>query len=179
MIDARNYSASETLRNGMVVTVRAIRPDDRDRVDSAFQGLERESVYTRLFRYKDELTEEDLKKITEVDFEDVVALVVTKGEGEDETILGGGRYIAYNTPGGLRKAEVAFIVEEDYHGLGIASRILRHLIGIARDKSIAAFEADVLPENKAMLKVFAKSGLPMKQKPVEDVVHVTLTLTGE
>lgn len=179
MIDARHYNVSETLKNGMAVTIRAIRPDDRDRIVNAFGNLERESVYTRFFRYKDELSEKDLKSITEVDFENVVALVVTKGEGDDETIIGGGRYIAYNAPGGLRNAEVAFIVEEDYHGLGIASRIMRHLTGIARDNGIAAFEADVLPENKGMLKVFAKSGLPIKETRVEDVVHVALALTGD
>jgi len=178
MIDARNYNVSETLKNGTVVTVRAIRPDDRDRVAGAFSNLERESVYTRLFRYKETLTEEDLKGITDVDFENVVALVMTKGEGADETIIGGGRYFAFSAPGGLRNAEVAFIVEEDYHGLGIAGRIMGHLTGIARDKGIAAFEADVLPGNKAMLKVFAKSGLPVKETRDDDVVHVTIPLAG-
>ncbi len=178
MIDARNYSASETLRNGMAVTIRAVRPNDKDKVVIGFQGLDRESVYTRLFRYKDELTEKDLKAITEVDFENVVALVVTKGERNNEEIIGGGRYVAYNAPDGLRKAEVAFTVEEDYHGLGIASRILKHLTGIAHAKGVTAFEADVLPENKAMLKVFAKSGLTVKETRVEDVVHVTMPLAG-
>jgi RimJ/RimL family protein N-acetyltransferase len=178
MGNLRDYRAVEQLKNGLAVTIRAIRTDDRDRIVNAFGNLERESVYTRLFRYKDELTEKDLKSITEVDFENVVALVVTKGEGDDETIIGGGRYMAYNAPGGLRNAEVAFIVEEDYHGLGIASRILSHLTAIGRSNGIAAFEADVLTGNKGMLRVFAKSGLPMKQKPVEDVMHVTLSLTG-
>lgn len=178
MVDARNYNVSETLKNGTVVTVRAIRPDDRERVAGAFGNLERESVYTRLFRYKDALTEADIKGITDVDFENVVALVMTKGQGEDETIIGGGRYFAYNAPGGLRNAEVAFIVEEDYHGLGIAGKILGHLTGIARNKGIAAFEADVLPGNKAMLRVFAKSGLPVKETREDDLVHVTMALAG-
>lgn len=176
MGDLRDYHAVEQLKNGLTVTVRAIRPDDKDRATEAFRNLERESIYTRFFGFKNELTQADLKAATEVDFENVVALVVTNTEGQVETIIGSGRYIAGDAPGGRRNAEVAFIVEEDYHSLGIASRILRHLTEIARDKGIAAFEADVLSENKAMIAVFARCGLPMKQSQEGGVVHVALEL---
>lgn len=178
MIDARNYNAKETLKNGIVVTIRAVRPDDKDGIAEAFRNLDRESVYTRFFRYKNALTDEELRSAAEVDFEDIVALVVTKESGKEETIIAGGRYIAFDVPGAERHAEVAFTVEEDYQGLGIATRILRHLIGIARDKGISAFEADVLSENKGMLTVFAKSGLPMKQAYDGDTIHMTLSLAG-
>jgi RimJ/RimL family protein N-acetyltransferase len=69
-------------------------------------------------------------------------------------------------------------VEEDYHGQGIASRILGHLVRIAREKGVSQFEADVLPGNKAMLAVFARSGLPMKKNLEADAFHVSLSLTG-
>jgi RimJ/RimL family protein N-acetyltransferase len=83
----------------------------------------------------------------------------------------------YDPPNDLRSAEIAFTVEEDYQGQGIASSILRHLIHIAREKGVSRFEADVLAENIAMLAVFARSGLPMKKSLEEGVVHVTLSLT--
>ncbi len=178
MGDLRNYHAVEQIKNGMTVTVRAIRPEDKDRVLDFFRNLEGESIYTRLFTAKGELTEKDLKWATEVDFEKAMALVVTKSEGQTETIMGGGRYVTYDAPGGQHRAELAFMVEEDYHGLGIASRILRHLIGIARDRGIAMFEAEVLAGNKAMLNVFARSGLPMKQSLDGKVIHITLELGG-
>jgi GNAT superfamily N-acetyltransferase len=171
-----DYFAVEQLKNGMAVTFRAIKPDDKDRLNDAFRNLEKESVYTRFFTARGELSEKDLKWATEVDFEKAMALVVTKSEGETEIIIGGGRYIAYDAPGGLRNAEIAFLVEEDYHGLGIASRILKHLIGIARDRGIAILEAEVLAGNKAMLNVLARSGLPMKQGLEGKVVHVALEL---
>ena len=179
MIDARNYNVKETLKNGIVVTIRAVRPDDKHGIAEAFRNLDRESVYTRFFTYKNELTGEELRRATEVDFEDIVALVVTKESGKEETIIAAGRYIAFDVPGAERHAEVAFTVEEDYQGLGIATRILRHLTGIARDKGISAFEADVLAENKGMLTVFSKSSLPMKQAYDGDTIHVTLSLAGD
>ena len=87
--------------------------------------------------------------------------------------------MAFNDAGAQRSAEVAFVVEEDYQGLGIASMTLRHLAGIARDKGIAQFHAEVLRENGGMLAVFKRSGFPMKQESAEGVVHVTLSLRGE
>lgn len=71
------------------------------------------------------------------------------------------------------------MVEENYHGLGIASNILRHLAVLARQKGITQFRAEVLPENKGMLKVFSRSGFQHKQEYSEGVMHVTLTLEGQ
>ncbi|MEN8751207.1 MAG: hypothetical protein AB1Z18_00390, partial [Desulfobacterales bacterium] len=61
---------------------------------------------------------------------------------------------------------------------GIASHLLRHLGHIAQAKGVSQFEAEVLPENKAMLTVFSRSGLPMKKKPEGGTMHVTLSLAG-
>jgi len=176
MIDASSFEGIETLKNGVTVGIRAIRPADRAGIVEAFGKLDPESVYTRFFRAKDSLEDQELKAATEVDFENVVALVVTIESGGKEIIIGGGRYMAFGLPN-ERSAEIAFVVEEDYHGLGIAGRLLKHLAGIARQKGVSQFEAEVLPQNKAMLAVFLRSGLPMKQTQAEGVIHVTLSLT--
>jgi len=106
------------------------------------------------------LTEEELKSATELDFESAVALVVTTGEGEHETIIGAGRYAVIDETGKSGSAEVAFTVEEDYHRQGIARILLQHLASIAREKGLSRFVAEVLPENRGMLTVFSRSGLP-------------------
>jgi RimJ/RimL family protein N-acetyltransferase len=121
------------------------------------------------------LSDQELKKATEVDFENIVALVVTIESGDREVIIGGGRYVDLNCSD-MRSAEVAFLVEEDYHGLGIAGRILKHLAHIGREKGVGRFEAEVLPQNRAMLAVFSRSGLSMTQKQGEGIVHVMLAL---
>ena len=180
MIDAKNYSMSGTLKNGTAVTIRAIRPDDRDRVVEAFRNLDPESIYTRLFRYKNELTDAELKTITDVDFQNTVALVVTVSAAQgEETIIGSGRYVLYDPPNDLHSAEIAFTVEEDYQGQGIAGTILRHLIRIAQENGVLQFEAEVLPQNKAMLNVLARSGLPLKQSYEDGVLHATLSLAAD
>jgi GNAT superfamily N-acetyltransferase len=176
MMDAAEYEALETLKNGTLAKIRAIRSDDKKRLSQAFRNLESESVYKRFFSYKKDLTDRELKLATEVDFENEVALVVTVGEGDTETIIGGARYAAFGAPGAERKAEVAFAVEEDYQGQGIAGRLLRHLVSIARRKGVAQFEAEVLAGNKGMLTVFTRSGLPMKHSVSDGTAHVVLSL---
>lgn len=133
----------------------------------------------RLFSYRTEVTEAALDRIVGIDPAREAALVVTLGTGDDEKVIGSGRYIASAAGGEGRTAEVAFIVEEDYHGLGIAGRLLRHLADIAHAEGIAAFEADVLAENSSMLSVFARSGLPMDKHRDGGTVHVTLSLKAD
>jgi GNAT superfamily N-acetyltransferase len=107
-----------------------------------------------------------------------VMLVVTVGAGDQEIVVASGRFVGGADDGAARSGEIAFMVEEDYHGQGIAGRLLHHLADVARSKGVAAFEAEVLGENKAMLAVFARSGLPMRQRRDGGVVHVTLSLVG-
>ena len=177
MQDAAKYDKVETLKNGVAVRIRAITPDDKDRLLQAFHNLEAESVYTRFFHSKKSLTDAELKAATEIDFEKTVALVATVGEGDDEVIIGTGRYISFGDARPLPSAEVAFVVEEDYHGQGLAGRLLRHLAAIGREKGLARFEAEVLSENKAMLTVFERGGLPMKKAFDGGNLHLTLSLS--
>ena len=171
-----DFCVCETLRNGLAVTVRALKPGDRDKIERAVRGLEPESIYTRLFTYRMELTEAGLERIMRFDPDREVVLIVTIGQGERETVIGSGRYVLVPAENSVRSAEVAFMVEEDYHGQGIAGRLLRHLATVARSQGIARFEASVLPTNKAMLSVFARSGLPMEKRIVDGEAHVTLAL---
>ncbi|CFX59506.1 GCN5-related N-acetyltransferase [Candidatus Filomicrobium marinum] len=175
-MDVRSYSAADALKDGTLVIVRAIRHDDRASVLATFKSLDRESVYTRLFTYKKELTEAELKQFTEVDFENVVALVVTIQSGEGGRLIGGGRYYVDAASPAPRSAELAFVTADDWHGRGIASLVLRHLARIARDQGIETFEAEVLAQNRAMLAVFGRSGLKVIQRRDGNTVHVTLLL---
>jgi RimJ/RimL family protein N-acetyltransferase len=179
MIDARNYSAQETLKNGLQVTIRAIRPEDRDALIAAIKELEERTVYLRFFGPKKEFSHRELTEATDVDFVRTVALVTCLQDSAGEKIIGAGRYIAFGSADPPDRAEVAFTVEEDYHGLGIAGKMLRHLAVIAKQKGVAQFHAEVLPQNKGMLAVFTRSGFPVKQEFEEGLAHVILSLEGD
>ena len=154
------------------MTIRAVRPDDKERIVKAFQGLERGSVYLRFFSYKKELSEQELRRVTGGDGASEAVLVATVGSGNREIIVGLGGYVRSGAA-----ADIAFAVEEDFQGRGIASRLLRQLAAIARANGITQFEADVLAENTPMLAVLRNSGLRMRTSQGQGVVHATLFLT--
>jgi GNAT superfamily N-acetyltransferase len=176
-MDARTFAARHTLKNGLEITIRAIHPEDRKKLLDAFMHLDQSSIYTRFFGFKKSLSETELDEATNVDFETTASLVATIGHGSNEIIVGGGRY--YRATPLAPSAEVAFTVEEDYHGLGIASLLFKHLAQIARTKGLSHFEAEVLAGNHPMLQVFRNSGLSVDQQIEGDTVHVSIALHPE
>jgi GNAT superfamily N-acetyltransferase len=176
-MDARSYVASETLKDGTAVTLRAIRPGDAGAILQAFRGLDRESVYRRFFSPRKDLSPAELEQMTDVDFNRVVALVMTKATESGEVLIGGGRYATDDSASGA--AEIAFVTDGASRGLGIASLILKHLALIARKAGISRFDGEVLAENQPMLAVFRRSGLPMHLRRDGSTIHVTLSLASE
>ncbi len=176
--DPRRFRLPWRLRDGTPVVIRAVRADDRPRIVRAFHELEPESVYTRLFSYRKELNEADLDRIAAVDFVDAFVLVVAKEGGMqgEEVLIGGVSFYARSAEDGKRVAEVAFTIEEDYQGLGLAGKLLGLAAELARHEGIARFEAEVLPVNTPMLTVFRRSGLPIVEELRDDVIHVEMDL---
>ncbi len=178
MTEISGFPRTETLKSGLAVTIRPLRADDREKIAAAVRNLDRESIYFRLFSYRKELTEQGLDRIMAVD-RGARGRARRHPDDGDARVIGSGRYVPAAAAGAERTAEVAFMVDRNFSGQGIAGRVLRHLAGIARENGIAALTADVLADNKAMLAVFAKSGMPMQQRREGGVVHVTLSLRGE
>lgn len=177
MADPRNYYAQETLKDGTLITIRAIRKDDKERLLQAFRALDREAVYSRFFSPKKDLTNAELEQVTDVDFRQVVALVATFSQANgEEIVIGDGRYGAIKREKSER-AELGFIIAEPYRGRGIASLLLRHLARIAQETGLSAFEAQVLAHNAPMLAVLQRSGLPICRRRERDIIHVTLSLS--
>lgn len=107
-----------------------------------------------------------------IDFTSHVALIALADEDEHEVIIGGGRYVV--TDSGM--AEIAFVTIDDYQGLGVGTLLMRHLIILARAAGLEQLVADVLPENTAMRKVFAKFGFQVRRGRDPQVVCLALPL---
>jgi RimJ/RimL family protein N-acetyltransferase len=174
VIDLRNYIAQETLEDGTAVTVRAIRREYQDALRVVFENLDEQSFYRRFLGPKKELTEAELAQFTDLDFAQVVGLVVMTQTQDGEALIAGGRFA--ENPASRGSAELAFTTDKRYRGRGLANLILRHLARIARDLGISRFEGDVLADNQPMLAVLRRSGLPMQQQKEGNVIHLTLFL---
>jgi len=169
---AARYSAVEVLRNGDVVTIRALQPDDREELLSAVRRTSPQSLFRRFFAAKREFSEHEISFFLNIDFATHVALVAVCNEQGKPGIIGGARYIVLEAG----KAEVAFAVIDPYQGQGLGAKLLQHLAAIAREGGVKQFTAEVLAENFPMLKVLEKSGLPCTMKREFGIVHVALQL---
>jgi RimJ/RimL family protein N-acetyltransferase len=170
-LDAAKYLVQETLKDGSKVTIRAIHPDDTDRLVKAFLALEPQTIRLRFFYAKRSLTDADLRRLQNMDYQRDIGLAATVENAGEEVIIGFGEYVARG-----ESAEVAFVVEEDWQGRGVASRLLQHLVRIALEYGVIQFEAEVLKGNEPMLALFRHSGLPMTTRNDDDTVLVTLVL---
>ncbi len=172
MLNAAKYFVQEILKDGSTVTIRALHPDDKDGLVRAFVALEPQTIRLRFFYPKRSLTDDELRRLQQMDYEQHVGLAATVQCGGEEVIVGFGEYVARG-----QSAEIAFVVEEDWQGRGIASGLLQHLTRIARERGVVQFEAEVLKENGPMLAVLRRSGLPMTTRNGGDTVLVTLVLS--
>lgn len=172
MIEPARYSASETLRDGRQIEIRALRPEDRAGLHDAVGHLSAETLHRRFFMVKRRFTEKEIDFFVNVDFVNHVALVAEVDDCGRRSIVGGARYVVVE-PG---TAEVAFAVIDAFQRRGISAALMRHLVTIARNAGLKEFIADVLPENVPMLKLFANSGLRVTLRHEPGVVHVRLGL---
>ena len=172
MVEPSNYSAVEKLRNGERIVIRALRPQDRDDLMAAVDRTSGDSLYRRFFAVRRHFTETEESFYLNVNFVSHVALIALANENGQPIIIAGGRYVV-GEPG---QAEVAFTVVDKYQGRGVGAALLRHLAMIARQAGLRELVAYVLPDNRAMLKVFEKSGLKYTAKREAGSVYVKLGL---
>src|ERR1700689_2202935 len=167
--EPRKYCVDATMLDGAAVRVRAIRPDDQERLHEHFRGLSEQSIYFRFMGIRRDLSPQDLKRLTELDFKSHVGLAATLTENGRERFIGVGRYICGNDP---HRAEVAFAILDGFQGHGIGTLLLEHLSLIADANGVAEFEADVLGENRQMLELFAHSGFESHRALDSGVGHL-------
>ena len=140
-------------KNGLNARIRPIKPSDESMIQDLFYNLSESSVYFRYFAPRRSMPHENLQRYVNVSEDDGLSLVVVTGPRETERIIAESRYILGSDK---EFADVAFMVDEKFHGLGIATFLLKHMIEIAKEKGIKGLKADVLDSNSPMLAVFNK-----------------------
>ena len=155
--------ADVLLADGSVAVIRPITVQDADQLHALHQDVSDDTVRLRFFTVGRHAAHEYVNHLVR---DHPLGLVAERG----------GRILAVATaeraqPG---TAEVAFLVEDGSHGLGIGSLLLEHLAAAARARGIATFIAEVLLENHAMLDVFTDAGFTLSKRIADDVVDVRL-----
>ena len=172
MPEPSQYPQTATLRDGTRALIRAIRPDDKQRLQDGFHRLTGTSVYFRFHGSKRELSEQELEYFTELDFVHHIALVVTIPDGTGERLIGVGRYIERSDSAAERGAEIALAVDDAHQNIGIGTLLFEHLVTLARDSGITRLQADVLAGNRHMLDILRRSGFRLEMTAQHGVMHI-------
>ena len=175
------YVQSWTLKDGMPVTIRPIRPEDEPLMVQFHKTLSEESVYFRYFHMmglKQRTAHDRLVRICFVDYDREMALVTASEDPNTgaQEILAAGRLSKLR---GVSEAEFSMLVSDRHQGKGIGTEMLRRLLQMGRDAGIAKISADILPENRAMQHVCQKLGFHLQQTisdSSEPIVKATIAL---
>jgi len=167
-----NVETCCTLKGGITVRFRAIKPSDEEEMRRLFYRFSDEAVYYRYFSPIRVMPHGQMQSYVNVDQSCVLSVVGLVGAPGEARIIAEGRFVRDKArPYG----DVAFIVDEQFQGIGIASQLMKILTHHARERGLLGFTADVLTSNAAMLRVFEKSGIPIKKVAREGVYELTLT----
>ena len=158
-----DLACEHTFKETLTVRFRAIKPSDVDEMRRLFYRFSDKAVYYRYFSPIKTMPHAKMQEYVNVDYSKTMSIVGLMGEPGEGRIIAEGRYVRlYN----LLYADVAFVVDEDYQGKGIATFLLKMLVRIAKEKGMEGFKADVLASNKSMLKVFESAG----DEPIQAVM---------
>ena len=140
------------LSDGSTAHVRLIRSEDEPSVTAFYARLSDESRRLRFLTPHPLPADDDLVRATHFRGPDDLALVAFRGS--DLVAMA-----QYDRISGRHEAEVAFVVDDAYHGRGLATILLEHLAAEARNHGIRRFVAYVLNENHDMLHVLDRKSV--------------------
>ena len=154
------------------MTLRPLRPDDRD-LESAFvAGLSPDTRHNRLLGGAIAITREYIERLVTVDYSRDMALAATAMLG-GETLIGVARYVL-DADG--ESGEFAIVIADAWQGRGIGVRMLAKLIEVARRRGLKRLYGDILATNRPMLELVRKLGFELGRQEDATLTRASLEL---
>lgn len=171
-VGGRFFVASQEMRTTMLledgnqVTFRPVHPTDEHSMRDLLYALSQETLYYRFMTHKPKFSHSQIQNFVYIDHRQDVAIVGTVPEAHGEDIIAVGRYYLNSK---TNRAEVAFVIRDDWQNHGIGRFMFKHLVNLAKRSGIAGFDAEVLRNNRRMQTIFNHSGHRVNSRLEEDV----------
>ncbi|MBW1642657.1 MAG: GNAT family N-acetyltransferase [Deltaproteobacteria bacterium] len=167
-------STKQTFKNNTALRFRAIKPSDEEEMRRLFYRFSDESVYYRYFSPIKTMPHAKMQEYVCTDYSKAMSIVGLIGDPGSGHIIAEARYVKERSAS--LEADVAFVVDEEYQGLGIATYLYKMLIRLAKERGVKIFTSDVLSSNSSMMKVFEKGEMPFKARLEGGIYHLIIQL---
>lgn len=158
-----HYESHAVCKNGVMVFIRPIRPEDARPLSDLYASLSAQSMFRRFFTVMRQVPERMLARFTQIDYDREMAMVAIRECDGEEEIVGVARIIPeWNR----KKGEFAVVTRDAWQGLGVGAALMERLLPIAQKMGIEKIYGLVLAENTQMLAFGRKLG--MERKPGTD-----------
>ncbi|MGB9915159.1 MAG: bifunctional acetate--CoA ligase family protein/GNAT family N-acetyltransferase [Candidatus Bathyarchaeales archaeon] len=167
----QKYIAARKLKNGAQVLLRPVKPEDERRFNEFLSSLSEETMRFRFFQILKDVSHDLLARYCNLDYNREVT-IIAEHQQDSRKIVGAGSVIV--EPDG-KSGEFAVVVGDEWQGLGLGSKLMDHLIMIAKDMRLEWLFGYVLPNNYKMLRMCAKMGFTSEPLD-EETVKLALAL---
>ena len=172
------YCSRWDLKDGTPAVIRPIRPEDEPLMVRFHETLSERSVYLRYFHLinlEQRTTHERLTRICFIDYDREMALLAVRRNPEtaESEILGVGRLMKIH---GTQEAEIAALISDNWQGRGLGKELLTRLLSVAADDKISKVTADILPDNRGVMRICDKLGFSLKHSLDDEVVRAEFKL---
>jgi len=164
-------ATERTFRGGLKVRFRAIKPSDEEAMRRLFYRFSQKTVYRRYLYPISIMPHKKMQEYVNIDYSQVMSVVALTGEPDQETIIAEARFVKDEQSS---YGDLAFVVDEKYHGRGIATALYEMLIRLAKERGLKGFTAEVLQANKKMMNIFEKGHLPVNTRVKNGLYELTI-----
>ena len=161
-----------TLADGTALLLRAIRAEDEPQLQAGFTQLGPEEVRMRFLYPLKALTHDLAARLTQLDYDREIALVLADHEPPGQAKLYGVVRASFDPA--QRSAEFAIVIPKQLGGQGLGTRLLQRIIELCRAADMRRMHGDTLPENQAMRALARKCGFHEELK--DQLIRLTLDL---
>ncbi len=170
----RELEAPVELSSGRSLLLRPIRPEDEPALRHAFTLLSLQSIRMRFFAHLREMSHALGARLTQIDYEREMALVLTDPRGTPDPQIYA--VVRISADPDNEAAEFAVIVSDNMTGQGLGEILMRRMIDYARGRGIGSLFGEVLVGNAPMLALCRRLGFTIDPGSVTDTVRVALRL---
>lgn len=162
---------SMLLDDGTKIDFRAVQPSDEPAMRDLLYTLSQQTLYYRFMKKVQKFPHLQIRDFVYIDHRKDVAIAGTLPEAFGEEIIAVGRYYLDEK---TNRAEVAFVIRDDWQNRHIGSFLFRHLVNLAKRSGISGFTAEVLRDNRRMLSIFNNCGYQVKSELNDDLYSVKI-----